>query len=132
MPASRIYNPFVSATGGGGGTPDPNAEEIQTLAFSYLDSTELIFNIPANARILQTSVSFTTVFNDPTSTVMVGDSSLNNRLMQAGQNDPTTIGVYIAHNEYQYTGITPVNVYVNSGASTQGVGLVSITYNLNN
>lgn len=131
MPASRIYNPFVGA-GGGGGTPDPNAEEIQTLAFSYTSGTALVFNIPANARVLQTTVSINTPFDDSSATIMVGDAGLNNRLMQAGQNDPTNVQVYVAHNEYQYGSITAINVYVNAGISTQGVGLVSIIYNLNN
>ncbi len=130
MPASRIYNPFVNGLGGGGSSPD--AEEIQTVTFSYLESQVSVLNIPAGARVLQVSVSFSVPFDDAASTVMVGDSALNNRLMQAGQNDPTTNGVYIAHNEYQYVSATQVNVYINSGSSTQGIGLVSVTYNLNN
>lgn len=132
MPASRIYNPFVNGLGGGGGTPDPNAEEIQTVTFSYVESSVVVLNIPANARVLQTSVSFSVPFDDIASTVMVGDASLNNRLMQAGQNDPTTQSVFIAHNEYQYLSSTSINVYINSGSSTQGIGLVSIIYNINN
>ena len=131
MPASRIYNPFVNGLGGGGGA-NPDAEEIQTVTFSYIESSVVVLNIPANARVLQTTVSFSVPFDDATSTVMVGDSSLNNRLMQSSQNDPTTTAVYVVHNEYQYTSITPVTVYINSGSSTQGIGLVSVTYNLNN
>jgi hypothetical protein len=130
MPASRIYNPFVNGLGGGGSSPD--AEEIQTVSFSYLESQVSVLNIPAGARVLQVSVSFSTAFNDNSASVMVGDSGLNNRLMQSSQNDPTTLGVYQAHNEYQYVSATQVNVYINSGSSTQGIGLVAVIYNLNN
>ena len=56
MPASRIYNPFVGSGGGGGGGVTPaqlaDAEEIVTKEFSFLDTSLLIFNIPANAKIV--------------------------------------------------------------------------------
>lgn len=137
MPASRVYNPYVGATSGGGGggvTPADlaKAEEIQTLEFTYSMTTSLIFNIPSNAKVLQVSIAIQTVFNDASTTIMVGDSSLNNRLLSSSQNDPTELGTYQAHSEYEYSSSTAINIYINSGTSSQGAGFVSIIYNLNN
>ena len=138
MPSSRVYNPYVGATsgGGGGGGVSPadlaKAEEIQTLEFNFTMTNALIFNIPSSAKVLQVSIAIQTVFNDSSTTIMVGDSTLHNRLLSSTQNDPTELGTYQAHSEYEYLSSTAINIYLNSGSSTQGVGFVSIMYNINN
>lgn len=132
MPGSRIYNPYVGASGGGGGS-DPNAEEIKTFPFAYNSSSPLtVLSIPAGARIIKTTIQLQTTFNDAAATLKIGDAVVNDRLMTVDQNIPNEIGEYQSTTPYQYVAITNLNLYMNPGTSTQGAGVVVIEYNLNN
>jgi len=79
MPMSRIYNPFVG--GGVGPTPGPQAEEVATLNFEFTDTSKVIFTAPVGAKIISAMVVVSTAFDDPNASIMIGDSTLNNRLM---------------------------------------------------
>lgn len=130
MPASRIYNPFVGAGGGGAG---PEAEEIQTFDFSFVTpSPATVFSIPANGRILTVGIQIVVPFDDLATTLTVGDALNPSRLMASTQNIATEVGESESHVGYQYAVSTPVLLTINAGASTTGSGVVYIVYNTNN
>lgn len=130
MPASRIYNPFVGA-GGGGSSAD--AEEIKTLAFSFSTSSPAtILAIPAGGRIISVGVQITTPFDDASSLITIGDAGNTSRLMAANQNIPNEIGESESHVGYQYVALSSIILTIVPGASTQGSGVAYVVYNLNN
>jgi hypothetical protein len=129
MPASRIYNPFVGAGGGGAG---PEAEEIFTFAFNHTTpSPASAFSIPAGGRILTVGLQITTAFDDPASTLTIGDGGNPSRLMSAAQNIPYEMGESESHVGYQYAASTAILLTITPGASTQGSGVMYIVYNTN-
>ena len=94
-------------------------------------SPVLISNVSDESRVHLVVVEVLTAFNDPSATLVVGDSIVNNRLMQASLVDLTTAGNYVATPNYIYSGIVvdePIYVYLNAGTSTTGLARVSITW----
>lgn len=135
MPQSRIYNPYVGATSGGGGVTPAQleaAEEIQTQEFTYLSGTFVMFDIPANSKTVSVAIEVEIPFDDSSSTIIVGDSGSSDRLMSADKNDLTESAVFQTFPVYEYLTQTQIIISVSSGASTQGKGYVTITHNSNN
>lgn len=132
MPQSRIYNPFVAASSGGGGSTPDYVEEIKTFPFAFNSGSPLVvLAIPTGARIIKCGIQITTVFDDASATLKVGDSVVDDRLMQIGENDPTTLASWEAHHPHQYGSMTNILLTIAPGISTQGAGVVYIEYNIN-
>lgn len=136
MPASRIYNPFVGSGGGGGGGVTPaqlaDAEEIRTQEFNFASGSFVMFNIPANAKIVSVSVEIENAFDGVGGAIEVGDTGNFGRLMSASKNSPYEVAVYSSHIAYEYPTATPIYISVIGGSATQGNGYVTVMYNLNN
>jgi hypothetical protein len=136
MPASRIYNPFVGSGGGGGGGVTPaqlaDAEEIRTQEFNFASGSFVMFNIPANAKIVSVSVEIENAFDGAGASVQVGDTGNFGRLMSSSKNDPHEVSVYSSHIAYEYPTMTAIYISVVGGSATLGNGYVTVMYNLNN
>jgi len=134
MPQSRIYNPYVGGTSGGSVTPAQveAAEEIQTQAFNFTSGTFTMFTIPALSKIFSVSIEMITAFDDPSATIIIGDAGQADRLMPSNKNSLSEVAVYQYFPVYEYMSATNIIVQVNSGASTQGNGYITIIHNSNN
>jgi hypothetical protein len=107
---------------------DANTQE--AIVFWNTGSPVLIGNISQNSRVTTVTVDVTTAFNDPTSTLTVGDAGDNSRLLSNEFIDLSEIGTYVINVDYIYTSPTDTDIltYFNFGTSTQGVARVVVTH----
>jgi len=100
------------------------------LPFAYGDATPSpIGTALADKLILSVALYITSYFDGTGPALTIGDAGVNDRLMAAGQNDPTSEGEYETHPVYAYGSDTPLNLYITPGSgATQGAGLVVITF----
>ena len=86
-----------------------------------------IDTVNANVRVSDITVNVTDAFN-ALSTITIGDDTINNRLMDSTEIDPSTIGVYASNTSYQYAAQTQLKVYFNLFNSPTGSATITISY----
>lgn len=113
---------WINVAGGGG------AEDIE-IAFDYGDaSPKALGTVPANKVIYSVKVILTTPFNGTGYSLTVGDAADNDRLVEATDTAPGTAGSYETNPASKYVADTEVLLYITPGTSSQGSGVVVISY----
>lgn len=80
-------------------------------------------------RIVHVRLVLDVPFNGSGSTLTIGDSGNNSRLMSVGQSDLSVAGTYETHPLYDYAIATTVNLYLNLGVgNSQGSGVVILYF----
>lgn len=97
--------------------------------FNYGDATpKNLLLIAANKIIEEVSIIIMTALDDPAATLSVGDAGDVNRLLATTDNIPSQAGTYTVAPAYKYGVNTQTTLSITPGTSTQGSGLVVITY----
>jgi hypothetical protein len=97
--------------------------------FDYGDATpKNLFVIQANKVIESVSIIVMTAFNDVFATLAVGDTTDPASLLLTTDNAPGVTGTYTTEPAIKYGSATQLNLSISPGTSTQGSGLVVITY----
>lgn len=110
------------------GTGGSSTNNFVTIPFSYNSSTPVnILMMAANMLIYDCSIIIETAFNDPTSTLSVGDSGNPSRLMSSVDNSSTIENTYKTTPSHKYGSNTQVTLTITPGTSTQGSGYVVLT-----
>jgi hypothetical protein len=105
-----------------------NTGEFQML-FNYGDATPKdLMIITADKIIEEVSIILMTDFDDPTSTLSIGDAGDPDRLLETTDNTTQVTGTYLVRPGYKYALNTQLILTIVPGVSTQGDGLVVITY----
>lgn len=98
------------------------------MLFNFGDATpKNLMIIPANKIIQDVSIVLMTAFN-AASTLSVGDAGNVNRLLATGDNTTSEAGTYTTEPAYKYAVDTQLTLSITPGATTQGNGLIVITY----
>lgn len=112
----------INFTPSGSGAPalwkavlDVNFSDISPISF-YLTGS--------NERVITTQVIVEEVFDGVNPQITVGDTTLNDRLFEADMCDLAQLDEYESNNQYLYSSPTQINIYLNSGGSTQGKATV--------
>ncbi len=97
--------------------------------FNFGDATpKPLFTIQSGKVIQSVSIIIMTSFDDPTSTLSVGDVGDVNRLLATTDNLATAVGTYQVDPAFKYGVATALTLSISPGTSTQGSGLVVFTY----
>lgn len=96
--------------------------------FAYGDATpKSLFTATADAMVLSVTVVIEEAFNGTGPALTVGDSGDTDRLMQADQNDPASVGTYQSNPGYSYSTATGLTLSITPGdGATAGAGVVVI------
>ena len=98
------------------------------MIFNFGDATpKNLMIIPADKIIQDVSIILMTAF-DATSTLSIGDVGNVNRLLSTTDNTTLEAGTYTTEPAYKYAVNTQLTLSITPGATTQGNGLVVITY----
>lgn len=98
------------------------------MLFNFGDATpKNLMIIPADKIIQDVSIILMTAF-DATSTLSVGDAGDINRLLSTTDNNTLETGTYTTEPAYKYGVNTQLTLSITPGVTTQGSGLVVITY----
>lgn len=94
--------------------------------FSFSDATpKFIYSIPADTLIVSAAVIISTPFNSPLSSISLGDSGNNSRLLNSSQIYQGEVGEYETKPMYKYITTTSIYLYINLGSgNTTGNGYV--------
>lgn len=113
----------ASTGGGGGGTQDVF---VNIFSFNHTITSPLdLFDTVANEYILEVRLHIVTPF-DGMVTFTVGEAGGTDRLMDAGDNDPTESALYVNYPNYQYAGINTIRLYATLVGVTTGSGVLYI------
>lgn len=100
------------------------------VAFNFGDATpKSLFTIAAGKTVQSVSIIILEAFNDVTATLSVGDAGDTDRLFETTDILPSVVGTYTTEPGYKYISATPLTLSISPGTSSQGSGLVVITYN---
>lgn len=109
--------------------PTWEARGVAEIRFDYGDATpKNLYIIDEDKTVLQVSIVILTEFDDPTATLSVGDADDAERLLTITDNIPSQLGTYTTDPAYQYLSTSTITLSISPGTSTQGSGLVVITY----
>lgn len=110
--------------------PLPAAGSIGTIygTFTFTAGAQTIGTAPINARIVETSIEFTTPFDNSGTTVILGDSGNTSRFMAATDNDPLIAATFEGSQDHLYAAPTGIDIVVGGVASTTGAGVVLVKY----
>ena len=112
-----------------GGIPTWSDDGASQLTFNYGDaSPKNLIIVAAGTVITSVSILILNGFNDPASTLSIGDSGDPQRLMSTTDNAPNVAGTYTVEPAYKYIGSTQLILTINPGTSTVGNGLILINY----
>jgi hypothetical protein len=126
MPCPRIYN--IAAISGGGGTV---TTEIIVCPFNFGDlSPKKLFSVPANAYIVTTQIKIDIAFDDPLSTLTIGDSITADKYMKTTENDPLNPGEYETNPSEKVLVNKDIYLTITPGTSTQGSGVAVLEYGI--
>lgn len=107
-----------------------NSGKVQ-IRFDYGDATpKPIYLIDADIVIIEARIIILTEFDDATATLSLGDAGDVNRLIATTDNRPYEIGSYKTDPGTKYGSATQINLLITPSTSTQGSGLVVITYEI--
>lgn len=98
----------------------------QQFAFNS-NSTEYVVVVPTDAIILSIGIVITSPFDDPTTTISVGDAAVPDRLFAAADVLPGVAGSYTVYPNYVYGAATQVTITI-TGSSSAGAGVVTVSY----
>lgn len=98
----------------------------QHFAFNT-DNIVYVCVVPDNAVILSISIVISTAFDDPSTTITVGDAAVPDRLFTSSDVLPGTVGTYTIYPNYIYGAATQVTLTW-SGVCSAGSGVVLISY----
>lgn len=106
-----------------------DAQSVDVVITPSSPSSGLIHTISNGRRVSFVTVTVTQPFNAP-STISVGDSAQNARLMTSDQNDLMSVSDYSTTPAYTYASgtDTDINFYFDANGATQGSAVVAITY----
>jgi hypothetical protein len=100
-----------------------------TKTFNFSDSSPILVGKVSDVlNISEIIIEIITPFDNLTTTISVGDSLDNSRLMGNADNNPNDMGKYTAYPDYKYSVETDVFIYI-SGINTVGSGVCKIYYN---
>lgn len=114
------------------------SDQLSSMSESNTNSVDISFgdqspitiaNIVPSMRITEIKVDVTEAFNG-TSSISIGDDTVNQKLLSGDDVDLTQIGSYMVTPSYQYGGDTDtaVKVFLNPGSTKSGKITVSISY----
>lgn len=96
--------------------------------FNYNTASPItLCTIPAGARVDEAFVEVTTTFNGGF-TATIGDGTVANRHMAAGDATWGTLGSYTKRNFYRYTVATPILLTLIPSAASQGAGRACVKW----
>lgn len=98
----------------------------QPFAFNS-NSTTYITVIPTDGVIMSISIIIISAFDDPATTITVGDAAVSDRLFAASDNLPGVIGSYTVYPNYVYGASTQITLTL-TGSSAAGSGVVTVSY----
>lgn len=101
------------------------------LIYTYSSTTPVtIFTAPAGVMIADVTVEIVTPFDDPSATVILGDSVNSDVLLTADETDlAASVGqVFSVQPSYVYTSETAVVLNINSASATQGSFKITLSY----
>lgn len=102
---------------------------VTEILFNYGDATpKNLFTVAANKIILSVSIVLGTAFDDIAATLSIGDAGNVQRLLATTDILPNEIGTYTTEPGNKYGVATAITLSITAGTSTQGSGLVVITY----
>lgn len=99
----------------------------QNFAFNSNQSVNVCI-IPTGAVVLSISIVIMTPFNDPATTITVGDAAVIDRLFSADDNLAQVAGSYTVYPNLSYEIATQLSLTI-TGNSSAGSGIVTISYN---
>lgn len=105
--------------------------DVLSLELTNADSgTHLVGTVSNNSRVTNVTVEVTQAFDDVNSTLNIGDTTVNDRLMSEDIIDLTEVGTYTFTPSYVYDdgSDTDLNAYLNTGTSTTGALKIIISY----
>lgn len=105
--------------------------DVLSLELTSADSgTHLVGTVSNNSRVTNVTVEVTQAFDDINSTLNIGDTTVNDRLMSEDIIDLTEVGTYTFTPSYVYDdgSDTDLNAYLNTGTSTVGALKIIISY----
>jgi len=112
---------------GGGGAASGALDVIQQ-TFDYNDSSPIDFGTLVNGdEIINAEVEITTVFDDPTAIVTLGQTTSAGNILASTQIDPTDVATYHNGENFPITGADGVRIQIVPGSSTQGQGRAVVT-----
>jgi len=113
-------------------TQDSATSDAKSISNTVVPSstTVLLGNVSSGRRALNISVEVTIPFDDPDTSLTVGTASVPNLLLDNANIDLSTVGLYAASSNYQFTGIsdTVLNAYLTAATSTVGSAVVTVTF----
>jgi len=99
------------------------------VSFNYGDATpKNLVLVPANTVVTGVSIIILTPFDDPASTLSVGDAGDVQRLLATTDNSTSVAGTYSTEPAYKYTMSTQLTLSISPGTSTVGSGIVIVYY----
>lgn len=106
-------------------------QNVEKVSFSFGDATpKNIVEVPAGATVTEVVIVLLTQFNDPSSTLSVGDSGQVDRLLATTDITTSVTGTYTTEPAYKYLANTMVTLSISPGTSSSGNGFVILTYQL--
>lgn len=105
--------------------------DVLSITLDYTNiGTNLIGTVSNNSRVTNVSVEVLVPFDDVNSTLNIGDSDVNDRVMSNDIIDLTEVGTYNFTPSYVYDqgGDTDINAYLDASLSTQGQIKIIVSY----
>lgn len=124
----RVETVIVAVGAQGPAGRDGTSSGALEINFAYGDASPAILTtVPAGKLIYRIGLHIKQPFDGVGAALVIGDSTVNDRLMKADENDPTTVGSNETSPAYAYGSDTVVSLTIipGAGAST-GSGLISL------
>ncbi|RMH12562.1 MAG: hypothetical protein D6698_15180 [Gammaproteobacteria bacterium] len=100
-----------------------------TASVTYVSiGSTLLGALPQNATVIEVRLNVKTAFNDPTTTITVGSTFVQDELVKATDLDPTIAATYVVDVMKNYPGGEIIHVFVNHQSATAGVVDVVLKY----
>lgn len=111
------------------GVPGINAlGQIPPIAFNWGDAPQAVYTAETGGFLSLVRIQFTQAFNDPSAQIIVGIAGNPDGIMPADFNQPTTIYEYENSPDLFMSMGDEVILTISSGISSQGSGLLFLTF----
>lgn len=98
-------------------------------SYSFASTSPVVIgNVAAGTTVTNASIVVITPFDDPLTTLSIGDTADAEGIIPQSYSDPTAAGHYAVITAVQYGAATQLILTITSGTSTQGDGTYSVTY----
>jgi len=95
-------------------------------SFSHTNTfPRLLGNVTTELNISKIILNIKTPFNDPNTTITIGDLANPSKFMTSNDNDPNSINKYTVEPDFKYNIGTDVYLFI-TGTNIQGEGFVDI------